>query len=141
VDSHSVRSDPASFSVRVPFAASSVALVRRDLDAWLRSRVQSPHLSDRIDDARLVVSELVGNAVRHAQPLSDGCLVVTWELDPRGLCISVTDGGSNTRPRLVEAAVSATSGRGMNIVSMLAERWWLDDDGDQTTVHTLLRLR
>ena len=30
------------------------------------------------DDARLVVSELVGNAVRHARPLADGTMHVAW---------------------------------------------------------------
>ena len=36
-----------------------------------------PARNDR-DDARLVVSELVGNAVRHARPLADGTMQVAW---------------------------------------------------------------
>ena len=128
---------PAFVSMRVPFAASSVGRVRHDLDSWLHGRVTS---EERIDDARLVVSELVANAVRHARPLSDGCIVVSWELDRDELRVSVTDGGSATQPRAVDAPVSATSGRGMNIVDLLAQRWWLEDAAESTTVHTLLRV-
>ena len=36
------------------------------------------------DDARLVVSELVGNAVRHARPLADGTMRVAWAHGPKG---------------------------------------------------------
>ena len=36
------------------------------------------------DDARLVVSELVGNAVRHARPLADGTMHVAWTSSDRG---------------------------------------------------------
>ena len=76
-----MREDAAHVSMRVPFAASSVAVVRSDLRAWLRSRETS---NDTVDDARVVISELVGNAVRHAQPLPDGCLVVAWDVEERG---------------------------------------------------------
>ena len=132
-----LREDSAHVTMRVPFAASSVPLVRRDLDSWLKRRGSS---GERIDDARVVVSELVGNAVRHAQPLADGCLVVTWGVDDNGLSISVTDGGSPTTPHTVNAPVSATSGRGMTIVETLVSDWWLEDTPARTTVHTLLPL-
>jgi serine/threonine-protein kinase RsbW len=97
--------------------------------------------TDRIDDARVVVSELVANSVRHAQPLADGCLVVAWGVENRGLVISVTDGGSPTSPHTVDAPVSATSGRGMTIVETLVADWWLENTPSKTTVHTLLPLR
>jgi anti-sigma regulatory factor (Ser/Thr protein kinase) len=124
--------------MRVPFAASSVPVVRRDLDVWLKHRGSS---GERIEDARVVVSELVGNAVRHAQPLADGCLLVTWGEDDSGLRISVSDGGSPTSPHTVNAPVSATSGRGMSIVATLVAEWWLENTPARTTVHTLLPLK
>jgi serine/threonine-protein kinase RsbW len=133
----SVRADAAHVSMRVPFAASSVSVVRQGLRTWMRERGTS---SDRIDDARVVVSELVANAVRHAQPLSDGCLVVAWGVDNRGLRISVTDGGGQTAPHAVDAPVSATSGRGIAIVETLVDDWWLENTPSKTTVHTVLPL-
>ena len=53
---------------------------------------------EAVEDARVVISELVANSVRHAQPLSDGQILVSWTLEDRGLQLSVTDGGSGTRP-------------------------------------------
>jgi serine/threonine-protein kinase RsbW len=132
-----VRADPAHVSMRVPFAASSVPVVRRDLRTWMKERGTA---GDRIDDARVVVSELVANSVRHAQPLADGCLVVMWGIDTRGLHISVTDGGAQTEPHTIDAPVSATSGRGMSIVETLVADWWLENTPSRSTVHTLLAL-
>lgn len=129
--------DGGRVSLRVPFAASSVSAVRRDLRTWLKERGSQ---GERIDDARVVVSELVANAVRHAQPLADGCLVVTWSVGSRGLEISVTDGGSPTTPHTVEAPASATSGRGMSIVETLVTDWWLEHAPSRTTVHTVMPL-
>ena len=47
-------------------------------------------------DAALIVSELVGNAVRHAAPLPSGQLAVHWSVDRHGYSVSVTDGGTST---------------------------------------------
>ena len=43
---------------------------------------------DKRDDARLVVSELVGNAVRHARPLADGTMRIAWDRDDSGINIA-----------------------------------------------------
>ena len=58
-----------------------------------------PHRRDeKRDDARLVVSELVGNAVRHARPLADGTMQVAWGQADDAVDIAVTDGGALTTP-------------------------------------------
>ena len=92
------------------------------------------------DDARLVVSELVGNSVRHARPLADGTMHVTWTSGDRGVDIAVTDGGALTTPERVEAGVSDLAGRGLSIVETLAARWWVESTRSRTTVHALLAL-
>jgi serine/threonine-protein kinase RsbW len=132
-----VRSKATQVSMRVPFAASSVSVVRRDLRTWMRDRGNP---ADLIEDARVVVSELVANAVRHARPLPDGHLLVAWGENEGTLRISVTDGGAPTTPHAVDAPVSATSGRGMSIVETLVTDWWLEDTPSRTTVHTVLPL-
>lgn len=135
MSTRSVRRSHAPVSVRVPFAASSVSVARRELRAWMRA---ADYGRDAIEDARLVISELVGNSVRHAQPLSDGTLLVTWCPDGEGLRISVTDGGSSSRPRTLNAPASAVSGRGMAIVEALADEWWSEHTRTRSTIHALL---
>ena len=122
-------------TLRVPFAASSVSTARQKLKTWL---VDAGVRRVVIDDARVVISELVANSVRHAQPLADGDIVVSWHMNDKGLQISVTDGGSGTRPRKVDAPSSALAGRGMAIVETLAESWWADRTRSKSTVHALL---
>lgn len=133
----SLRAGRAPVTLRVPFAASSVAVARHTLQDWLNETATS---TDSIDDALIVISELVANSVRHAQPLPDGDVVVGWQIEPRGLRLSVTDGGSGTRPRAVHAPSNAVAGRGMTIVENLAVTWWSDKMQARSTVHAILEL-
>lgn len=121
--------------MRVPFAASSVAIARRQLKVWMTELGCS---RDAVEDGRVVISELVGNSIRHAVPLPDGNLLISWRAESRGVVLSVTDGGSPTRPRKVNAPASALAGRGMAIVETLAQRWWSDDTRSGSTVYALL---
>jgi anti-sigma regulatory factor (Ser/Thr protein kinase) len=130
-----LRAKRAPYNLRVPFAASSVATARQRLKFWLQEHGSS---RETIDDARLVLSELVGNAVRHAQPLPDRSILVAWTLEPRGLQLSVTDGGASTRPRKVHAGSSALAGRGMAIVDTIALTWWSEKTRSRSTVHAIL---
>ena len=135
VGTSSLRAGRAPVTLRVPFAASSVSVARQKLKTWL---VEAGIRGDVVEDARVVISELVANSVRHAQPLPDGDIVVSWKVAKQGLQISVTDGGSGTRPRKVNAPSSALAGRGMAIVETLAETWWSDKTRSRSTVHAVL---
>ena len=128
--------DPADLTL--PFAAESAHVAREHLVSWLAAL---PIDDEARDDARLVISELIGNAVRHARPLEDGTVRVSWSADERGLSISVTDGGSRTTPERLDASLSDLSGRGLSIVETLATRWWVETTRSRTTVHALLTLR
>ena len=129
------RSGHAPVTVRVPFAASSVASARQQLKTWMREQGFN---RDTIEDGRVVISELVGNSVRHAEPLSDGTILITWCRDGQGVRLSVTDGGSTSKPRTVKAPASALSGRGMAIVEALAADWWSEQTRNRSTIHALL---
>jgi serine/threonine-protein kinase RsbW len=131
----SLRTGRAPVTLRVPFAASSVSVARQQLKGWM---AEDGCAAEDIDDARLVISELVANSIRHAQPLPDGNILVHWEAQPDGLEITVTDGGSGTRPRKVNAPSSALAGRGMAIVDSLALAWWADRSGTRASVHAIL---
>jgi len=95
---------------------------------------------DQLDDARLIISELVANSIRHAQPLPDGNLGISWRLDPRGVQVAVTDGGSTTQPRRVDAPVSALAGRGMALVEDLSISWWAERTRSRSTVYAILSM-
>lgn len=125
----------APMSMRLPFTASSVSVARQGLKTWMSEAGGS---RESIEDARVVISELVANSVRHAQPLSDGKILISWTEEPDGVRLSVTDGGSRTRPRNVQAPTSALAGRGMAIVETLSRTWWSERTPSRCTVHALL---
>lgn len=87
------------------------------LDSWGLPRYAS-------DDAVLVVSELVTNAVVHGKDESSLELEVVF--GDAWLRISLTD-GSAIRPMARDAASGDENGRGMAIVSALADRWDVED--------------
>lgn len=127
--------DPVALDL--PFSPESAAIARQQLIDWMAT-LDAP--AEHRDDARLVVSELVGNAVRHARPLADGTMQVAWMASPTAIDIAVTDGGARTAPERVEASVSDLAGRGLAIVETLAARWWVESTRSRTTVHAVLPL-
>jgi anti-sigma regulatory factor (Ser/Thr protein kinase) len=86
------------------------------------------------DDAMLVLSELVSNAVKHAAPLPSGEITVRWSLDDEVLHIEITDGGASTRPRAGVAALSALGGRGLDIVRTVSRHWGVTEGDGSVTV-------
>ncbi len=124
-------------ALELPFRPESAGVARRRLVEWLRSLGAG---DDSRDDARLVISELVGNAVRHARPLADGTMRVTWTSTDTCVDIAVTDGGARTTPERMQAASCDLTGRGLTIVETLASRWWVESTRSHTTVHALLAL-
>lgn len=101
-----------------------------------------------LDDAALIASELVGNALRHARPLPEGGVSVRWELTDDSVRLEVTDGGGDTEPRLGAAgaverqlAIMTTGGRGLSIVEALSDSWGVRRRPDATTVWARLARR
>ncbi|MHB1802401.1 MAG: ATP-binding protein, partial [Actinomycetes bacterium] len=96
-----------------------------------------------VDDALLVVSELVANAVRHGRPLwapPPGRILLRWELGPgpRGpILVEVVDGGG-VPPVPADADLGAVRGRGLVIVGGLARVWGYDVALRETRVWALL---
>ena len=110
-------------------------LVRDDLIArGLPSRV--------VEDALVVVSELVGNAVRHARPLHrprrSGVVMLRWDASGPDVRIDVTDGGGSLRPHVEPPSLAETGGRGLAIVSAVASDWGVISDGGQVTVFAVV---
>jgi anti-sigma regulatory factor (Ser/Thr protein kinase) len=118
-----------AWCVVVPHHPSGARLARHRLAAELGDAIRPTLLADAV----AVVAELVGNAVRHADPLPGGVVRVAWRLRPSGpgpsVEVRVTDGGANDPPHVRLVGPEATDGRGLTIVAALADRWGVDRDG------------
>ncbi len=79
-----------------------------------------------VEDAALLVSELVGNAVRYAHPLPGDVLRVSWEYARGQLVLRVTDGGGRDQPQIRDANPWDTRGRGLAIVDAIAVAWGVE---------------
>lgn len=124
-------------SLRVPFHPSAVKTARQELKRWMADRGGT---RESIEDAQIVISELVGNAVRHARALPGDQLSVTWSVERRGLHLTVTDGGGQTVPQQYANSATALSGRGLTIVDALSHSWWVEDTRCRSSVHVILAL-
>ncbi|MFF5898286.1 ATP-binding protein [Streptomyces argenteolus] len=127
----------------VPHGPAGVGRARHRMREQLRSNGVSDTV---VDDAVLILSELLSNACRHGRPLGqhadmgDGDVRAAWRVDGRGdLTVEVTDGGGPTRPVPATPSVTARGGRGLNIISALAEEWGVrDDTAGEVTVWALV---
>ncbi|WP_369169308.1 SpoIIE family protein phosphatase [Streptomyces sp. R28] len=105
---------------------SARTLVRNALTEWAASGLPgTEHLTDRlVDDAVVAVSELVTNAVVHAG--TDVELTCRLEEDTGALVVEVLDHHPSRAPRDAEIEAPYETpeyGRGLRLVSRLAESW------------------
>jgi len=119
-------------SLNLPFAPTSAGDARRALVSWLRHQEASQSV---VDDISLVVTELIANVVRHASPINDGELHVSWERVDDEVVLSVHDGGSSGLPVVFDPDKNAESGRGMRIVDSLSLRWRSERKSHVHSVH------
>jgi anti-sigma regulatory factor (Ser/Thr protein kinase) len=115
-------SDPVSelLARRFRCAASAPQLARdavRELDAIAPVR----------EDATLIVSELVTNAIRHSGSEDEDELELRVVLSPAHVTISVWDvGRSDTVPQLHQRE-AGRGGLGLHVVAAIASRWGVED--------------
>ncbi len=112
--------NPAEQEISLPSRPQSAAAARRLVQTVVaRQWGMSPRLTE---DAVLLVSELIGNAVQHT-----GARVVGLRLRrARGrLRVEVRD-PSRALPCLLPVSETDVNGRGLLLVSKLADRWGVD---------------
>jgi anti-sigma regulatory factor (Ser/Thr protein kinase) len=87
--------------------------------AWTAARIPPP-LHSIAEDALLVVSELVTNAVRHGEPE----IVLSVDIRADRIRIEVRD-GNDALPKVpaMDPAVDRPTGRGLLIVAATASDW------------------
>ncbi len=87
--------------------------IRRALDSWSITHLQ--------DDADLIVSELVGNAVRHG---SGGCTEITLQLKATDGCLRIEVYDADPlMPEPRTPTVFDESGHGFVIVEAVSAKW------------------
>lgn len=88
-----------------------------------------------LDEAVLLVSELATNAIEHTATADEGSFHVTIYQGDSFLLIAVTDDGSDNVPTPgTQADTLAETGRGLELVELIADRWDYCGDGHSRTV-------
>jgi anti-sigma regulatory factor (Ser/Thr protein kinase) len=82
----------------------------------------------RLRDVRLLVSELVTNAVRHANLASGDMILLVIEVADSSLRVEVHDPGGGFVPTAPSPDPARPSGWGLYLVAELADRWGVDSD-------------
>jgi anti-sigma regulatory factor (Ser/Thr protein kinase) len=110
-----------------------VALAR-DPDSAAEARRALGEVSDqlsprRLEDAQLLVSELVTNAIRHAGLDEADTIKLVVETGDRALRIEVCDTGRGFELSEPEPDPARPSGWGLYLVRELSDRWGVDRGG------------
>ncbi|AEM86363.1 ATP-binding protein [Streptomyces violaceusniger] len=116
---------PGEFAMRFTSTPRGARLARRLVSHRL-AQWGYPYDSGPNETTTLIASELAANAVRHGRvPGRDFHVRLTAPLDdaPGTIRIEVSDTRTEKRPTLTAAAPDAETGRGLYLVSRLAERW------------------
>ena len=111
--------------IKMPFEASTPAIARTRLAGFLTVH-QAP--SQVIDDALIVLSEMIANAVSHGSPDPEGRMELSWAIHDDLLELSVSDAGVGASLKPVDFDEDSLSGRGLSIIRRVADRWWVDLD-------------
>jgi anti-sigma regulatory factor (Ser/Thr protein kinase) len=111
-----------NFSEVLPKAAGAAAMARRALD-----RLAGEVDRQRLEDARLLVSELVANAVAHVE--EEGPIELRVDNDGERLRVEVIDPGPGFMADPQRPDDLAESGWGLHFVARVADRWAAETDG------------
>ena len=108
---------------RLPVAPEAAAEARHALDDI------SVGIPDgRLRDVRLLVSELVTNAVRHANLGAGDAILLVIDVGGGALRVEVHDPGGGFVPTAPAPDPARASGWGLYLVAELADRWGVDSD-------------
>ena len=102
--------------IELPAQPRSTGVARR----WVADLLTRWDLTGAVDDFRLVVSELVSNAVLHART----AIEVVPSIADGVIELAVRDSNPRSqRPRVIDPSLDATGGRGLLLVQELSDEW------------------
>ena len=99
---------------------------------WAASVTRGLLGADQAESLRLIISELVTNALRHGAAGERIDLAVTPK--PEVLCVQVTDDGPGLAPRPHALDTEAVGGFGLFFVEQLTRRWGVTRENRRTRV-------
>lgn len=109
------RAPPSPVTIQLPPTSEAASIARKFVEDY------RDHLDpEMIEDAKLLVSEIVTNAVLYGRPE----ITLILQVDPPALGIAVMDAGDG-QPVFPDQTpqADATSGRGLLIVDTVASAW------------------
>jgi anti-sigma regulatory factor (Ser/Thr protein kinase) len=114
-----------TFEIELPRKLESAAAARQAVGD-LVGRLPD----DVIGDVRLLVSELVTNALRHADLGDDDKIVLAMDVRDDAVRVEVRDSGKGFEPPgELTGDPERIEGWGLYLVSTLADRWGVEGDG------------
>jgi anti-sigma regulatory factor (Ser/Thr protein kinase) len=120
------------YSEVLPKVPGSAAEARRALD-----RLAGEIDDRRLSDARLLVSELIANAVEHVAEAGE--IELRVDVDARRLRVEVLDPGPGFTPVPRGAGAPKDSGWGLHFIAQVADRWAVDVEGGARVWFELMR--
>ncbi|PID53666.1 MAG: hypothetical protein CSA58_11290 [Micrococcales bacterium] len=114
---------------RVRGGGHELVLVHHPASVKVGRHTLTSEVGETINDDELlhavsvVVSELLGNAVRHAAPTAEGAIILRWQERGGVIDLEVRDGGSPGEVRPQRPNREAPGGRGLRIVRHLSDEW------------------
>jgi anti-sigma regulatory factor (Ser/Thr protein kinase) len=105
----------AEFEATLPHTVDAPRMARRLVGEWLPEGLAT----EELENARLLVSELVTNAVVHGR----GGVTLRADFDEDRLLVEVIDDGDGFEWIVRQQNFESVGGRGLAIVDVLASRW------------------
>ena len=129
--------DPRLIVFVFPSIPESVRIAR----FHVRAALGFHGLGEYADDAEIITSELVTNAIQHVRDDGTNTIVVTlarvW--NPAAVTVVVSD-SSSEGPVRRDTSADSEQGRGLQIVEALSVHWgWRQEDGGKATFAILAR--
>ncbi len=118
-----------TFEIELPRALESAATARQAVGELADSLPE-----EVLGDVRLLVSELVTNALRHAGLNDDERIALAVGVTDAAVRVEVTDHGRGFDPSAVPSDPEAAEGWGLYLVATLSDRWGAESDEGATRV-------
>ena len=107
-------------SIEIPADAEAAAIARE----FIAGALAVGFLQHRIEDLRLLTSEVVTNSVRHAGLAPGDTIGLAVDVSERRVRVEVADDGPSFDPSdLPESSPEGMGGWGLRLVEQLSDRW------------------
>lgn len=113
-----------TIELRLRYGPDAPAVARLSLE-----QLNGLLLPETMYDLRLLVSEIVTNAVKHSSPPGGRTIRLYVAVTSTGVRVEVTDAGQGFDPSEVSHAPDYEGGWGLGIVAALSDKWGITEKG------------